>query len=199
MSDNQLSVWVADFPKEVLILLKFIRKLLKHLSRMLISSQKAFVNCIKQESCILDRDGNTLPLIKFIIIKADITWGLTICPAWSDVTGLALKQILGAFCHCPLLPLHSGSDHAGGYKMLMEWVNRSSSHHSSVFCMMWDTLSCPADHRDGNKWVSESRNHPLYPQYNGVQVGAIWKDMTYLDFLVQYCQLSPLPARWQGA
>ena len=73
MSDNQLSVWVADFPKEVLILLKFIRKLLKHLSRMLISSQKAFVNCIKQESCILDRDGNTLPLIKFIIIKADIT------------------------------------------------------------------------------------------------------------------------------
>ena len=73
MSDNQLSVWVADFPKEVLILLKFIRKLLKHLSRMLISSQKAFVNCIKQESSILDRDGNTLPLIKFIIIKADIT------------------------------------------------------------------------------------------------------------------------------
>ena len=48
MSDNQLSVWVADFPKEVLILLKFIRKLLKHLSRMLISSQKAFVNCIMQ-------------------------------------------------------------------------------------------------------------------------------------------------------
>ena len=93
MSDNQLSVWVADFPKEVLILLKFIRKLLKHLSRMLISSQKAFVNCIKQESSILDRDGNTLPLIKFIIIKADITWGFTICPAWSGVTGLALNQI----------------------------------------------------------------------------------------------------------
>lgn len=49
MSDSQLSVRVADLPKEVLIFLKFIRKLLKHLSRMLIASQKESVNCIKQE------------------------------------------------------------------------------------------------------------------------------------------------------
>lgn len=47
MSNNQLNVWVADFPKEVLILLKFIRKLLKHLSGMLISSHKEAVHCVK--------------------------------------------------------------------------------------------------------------------------------------------------------
>ena len=145
MSDNQLSVWVADFSKEVLILLEFIRKLLKHLSRMLISSQKEIVNCIKQESSIPVRDGNTFLLIKLIIIKADISWGFTIHPAWSCVTGLALKQILDVFCHCALFWLSSESDYAGGYKMLVECVNGSSGHHVPGLCMMWDThplLSC---------------------------------------------------------
>ena len=56
MSDNRQSVWVADFPTEVLILLKFIRKLLKHLSGMLISSQKEAVNCMKPEGSVPDCD-----------------------------------------------------------------------------------------------------------------------------------------------
>lgn len=64
MSDNQLSVWVADFPKEVLILLKFIRKLLKRLSRMLISSQKEGWNCIQQEGSLPHCDWD--PFLKHI-------------------------------------------------------------------------------------------------------------------------------------
>lgn len=62
----------TDFPKEVLILLKFIRKLLKHLSGMLISFQTEAVNCIKQESLYQPMIG-TLFLIIPTIIQADIS------------------------------------------------------------------------------------------------------------------------------
>lgn len=72
MSDNQLSVWVADFPKEVLILLKFIRKLLKHLSGMLISSQKE-VRIASSEKVLYWAMVGTLFLITSISIKADVS------------------------------------------------------------------------------------------------------------------------------
>lgn len=116
MSDNQLSVWVADFPKEVLILLKFIRKLLKHLSGMLISSQKE-ARIASSEKVLYWAMVGTLFLITSISIKADVSWGLTVGPARSCVTGLALKQIPNACHRCPpgplllsTVPLTSGSD-----------------------------------------------------------------------------------------
>lgn len=77
MPDNQLSVWLVDFPKEVLILLKSIRKLFKYLSRILISSQKEVLDHMEPEFAYRLCMATLSFIVPSNVTYMDISWVLT--------------------------------------------------------------------------------------------------------------------------